>query len=135
MIARDRARERSDRISGALPTERTGPNITTMRMDPFERGRFGLLRLSWWQGALLGALAIAAVLAVAIVAASLLLILVPLVLIAVLAHRFLARRPGTGGGRPAPPAVIDAEYEVISERPPPDFGEEDRARSDSHFKH
>jgi membrane protein implicated in regulation of membrane protease activity len=72
-------------------------------------------RLTWWQAALLAAVAIAAVLAIAIVATSLILIIAPIVLIAVLVHRFLSRRrmPPGHDGRPGRPTVIDAEYEVI----------------------
>jgi amino acid transporter len=103
-----------------------------VRMRRFERDPFRLWRLSWWQAALLAAVAIAAVLAVAIVATSLILIIAPIALIAVLAHRFLARRGTRPGedGRHGRPTVIDAEYEVISaDRPRPEPGRE-RPRPD-----
>lgn len=88
-------------------------------MRRFDRDPLRLWRVSWWQAALLAAVAIAAVLAVAIVATSLILILAPIVLVAVLVHRFLAGR-GTrpDAGRRGRPTVIEAEYEVIpAERP------------------
>lgn len=95
-------------------------------MNRFDRMRFRLWRPAWWQLALLAAVGIAVVLAVAIVATSLILIIAPIALVAVIAHRLFARRavrrdaadPG------ARYQVIDAEYEVISTRPddrsPPD---------------
>ncbi|MGH6927257.1 MAG: hypothetical protein ACREEV_02985, partial [Dongiaceae bacterium] len=71
---------------------------------------------------MLAAVAIAAVLAVAIVATSLILIIAPIVLIAVLVHRFLARgkMPRGDAHRRGQPIVIDAEYEVIAAEPPAD---------------
>ncbi len=87
-------------------------------MRRFDRDPFRLWRLSWWQAALLAAVAIAAVLAVAIVATSLILIIAPIVLVAVLVHRFLGRRTRPGDRRRGQPTVIEAEYEVIpAERP------------------
>lgn len=85
-------------------------------MNQFDAMRFRLWRPAWWQLALLAAVAIAIVLAIAIVATSLILIIAPVALVAVLAQRFLARRaarrrdvyPGAGVH------AIDAEYEVIS---------------------
>jgi hypothetical protein len=99
------------------------------RMNQFDPMRFRLWRPAWWQLALLGALAIAIVLAIAVVATSLILIIAPIALVAVLAHRFLGRR-ATPRGDVRPDAryqVIDAEYEIVStqpgtERPPPGSG-------------
>ena len=92
------------------------------RMNRFDARRFRPWRPAWWQLALLAALAIAVVLAVAIVATRLVLILAPVVLVAVIAQRFLARRaarrsdvhPGAGL------QVIDAEYEIVSVQPAAD---------------
>jgi membrane protein implicated in regulation of membrane protease activity len=94
-----------------------------MRMNRFDRMRFRL-----WRPALIAAVVIAVVLAIAIVATSLILILAPIALVAVIAHRLFARRAMRQGGARADPdaryRVIDAEYEVISTRP------EDRPRRD-----
>ena len=88
------------------------------RMNQFDAMRLRLWRPVWWQLALLAAVGIAVILAIAIVATSLILIIAPVVLIAVLAQRFLARRAARRGdaypgGRVR---VIDAEYEVVSAR-------------------
>ncbi len=85
-------------------------------MNQFDAMRLRLWRPAWWQLALLGAVAIAIVLAIAIVATSLILIIAPIALVAVLAQRILARRAARrGDGYPgARVQVIDAEYEVIS---------------------
>jgi hypothetical protein len=85
-------------------------------MNRFDAMRLRLWRPAWWQLALLAAVAIAVILAVAIVATSLILIIAPIVLVAVLAQRFLARRAARRGDvHPgARYEVIDAEYEVIS---------------------
>ena len=95
-----------------------------MRMNRFEQMRFRLRRPAWWQLALIAAVVIAVVLAVAIVATSLILILAPIALVAVIAHRLFARRVmrQSGGSPGARYRVIDAEYEVISTQP------EDRPR-------
>ena len=95
-------------------------------MNRFDQMRFRLWRPAWWQLALLAAIAIAVVLAVAIVATSLILIIAPIALVAVIAHRLFARRAvrrgaGDAGGRYQ---VIDADYEVITTRP------DDQARRD-----
>jgi hypothetical protein len=86
------------------------------RIDPFDAMRLRLWRPAWWQLALLAAVGIAVILAIAIVATSLILIIAPIVLVAVLAQRFLARRAARrGDGHPgARYEVIDVEYEVIS---------------------
>jgi hypothetical protein len=89
------------------------------RMNQFDAMRFRLWRPASWQLALLAAVGIAVILAIAIVATSLILIIAPVVLVAVLAQRFLARRAARRGdaypgGRVQ---VIDAEYEVVSARP------------------
>jgi hypothetical protein len=84
-------------------------------MRRFDRDPFRMWRLTWWQAALLAAVAIAAVLAVAIVATSLILIIAPIVLVAVLVHRLLAGRAARndGAGRGGRPQIIDAEYEIV----------------------
>ena len=96
-------------------------------MHRFDHAGFRLGRLSWWQTALAVALAAATVLAIAIVATSLILIIAPIVLVAVLLHRFLGPRPaGRDETRRHHPKVIEADYEVIAaERPA------DRRRPDS----
>ena len=105
------------------------------RMNQFDPMRFRLRRPAWWQLALLAAIGVAIILAAAIVATSLILIIAPVVLVAVLAQRFLARRT-TRRGDASPGAryeVIDAEYEVISTRPAdrsPDEGGGDRKRNE-----
>ena len=85
-------------------------------MNRFDARRLRLWRPAWWQLALIAAVGIAVILAIAIVATSLILILAPIVLVAVLAQRFLARRaPRRGDERPGERyEVIEAEYEVIS---------------------
>lgn len=88
-------------------------------MNRFDAMRLRLWRPAWWQLALLAAVGIAVILAIAIVATSLILIIAPIVLVAMLAQRFLARRAARRGdvhpgGRFR---VIDAEYEVISTKP------------------
>ena len=89
-----------------------------MRMNRFDQMRFRLWRPAWWQLALIAAVVIAVVLAVAIVATSLILIIAPIALVAVIAHRLLARRAMRRGGAnsDARYRVIDAEYEVITEK-------------------
>ena len=90
------------------------------RMNQFDAMRLRLWRPAWWQLALLAAVGIAVILAIAIVATSLILIIAPVVLVAVLAQRFLARRAARRGDvyPGAGVRVIDAEYEVVSVRPP-----------------
>jgi hypothetical protein len=74
-----------------------------------------------WQTALVVALAAATVIAIAIVATSLILILAPIVLVAVLLHRFLGPRPAGRDGPPRRhPPVIEADYEVIADERPAD---------------
>ena len=85
-------------------------------MNQFDTMRFRLWRPAWWQLVLLAAVGIAVILAIAIVATSLILIIAPVVLVAVLAQRFLARRAARRGDvyPGAGVQVIDAEYEVVS---------------------
>jgi hypothetical protein len=98
-------------------------------MNQFDAMRFRLWRPAWWQLALLAAVGIAVILAIAIVATSLILIIAPVVLVAVLAQRFLARREARRGGvyPGARVQVIDAEYEIVPTRPtdgpPPERGD------------
>ena len=98
------------------------------RMNQFDPMRFRLWRPAWWQLALLAAVAIAIVLASAIVATSLILIIAPIALVAVLAQRFLARRAARRGDvyPGARIKVIDAEYEIVATRPAE--GGDDRPR-------
>lgn len=88
-------------------------------MNRFDAMRFRLRRPAWWQLALLAAVGVAIVLAVAIVATSLVLIIAPVVLVAVLAQRFLARRAARRGDvyPGARYEAIDAEYEIVSAPP------------------
>ena len=88
-------------------------------MNQFDAMRFRLWRPAWWQLALLAAVGIAVILAIAIVATSLILIIAPVVLVAVLAQRFLARRAARRGDvyPGARVQVIDAEYEIVATRP------------------
>jgi hypothetical protein len=97
-------------------------------MNQFDPMRFRLWRPAWWQLALLAAVAIAIVLAIAVVATSLILIIAPVVLVAVLAQRFLARRAGRRGDvyPDARIEVIDAEYEIVPARPPEGGGDRPR---------
>ena len=105
-------------------------------MNQFNAVRFRLWRPAWWQLALLAAAGVAVILAVAIVATSLLLIIAPVVLVALFAQRFLARRPARRGDvyPGARYEVIDAEYEVIStrsaDRSPPEAGGHGRKRDE-----
>jgi len=88
-------------------------------MSQFDARRFTLWRPMWWQLTLLAALAIAVVLAFAIVATSLALIIAPIALMAVFAHRFFGRRPAPRSNAHSSQThkVIDAEYEIVSVRP------------------
>jgi hypothetical protein len=99
-------------------------------MNQFDAMRFRLWRPAWWQLALLAAIGIAVILAIAIVATSLILIIAPVVLVAVLAQRFLARRAARRGDAypGARVQVIDAEYEIVSARPTDDTPSENRDR-------
>ena len=99
-------------------------------MNRFDATRLRMWRPAWWQLVLLAAVGIAVILAIAIVATSLILIIAPIVLVAVLAQRFLARRAGRGGGgHPgARVQVIDAEYEVIATPRAADDGDGKRDR-------
>jgi hypothetical protein len=107
-----------------------------LRMDPFEAARWRLRRPTGWRAALLVALAVAVMLALIVVATSLMLIITPIVLAALLARRFLGgRTPWRDAADDAPgrPRVIEADYEVIvadspADRGPPEPGE-DRPRS------
>jgi hypothetical protein len=108
------------------------PTDFEVPMHRFDHAGFRLGRLSWWQTALVVALAAATVIAIAIVATSLILIIAPIVLVAVLLHRLLGPRP-TGRDEPPRrrPTVIEADYEVIADVRPadrrrPDSGEEPR---------
>ena len=85
------------------------------RMNQFDAMRFRMWRPTWWQLALLAAVGIAIILAIAIVATSLILIIAPVVLVAVLAQRFLARRAARRGDvyPGARYDAIDVEYEII----------------------
>jgi hypothetical protein len=80
--------------------------------DPFDRMRFTVRRISWWQVAIVVAVALAVGTALALVAASVFLVVFPIVAIAGLAYRLFGSRkrgPATGG-----PTIIEAEYRVLS---------------------
>ncbi|MCK0207168.1 hypothetical protein MWN33_03880 [Starkeya koreensis] len=80
--------------------------------DPFDRIRFTVRRVSWWQIAIVVAVALALGTALALVAASVFLVVFPIVVIAGLAYRvFGGRKRATGAGGPT---VIEAEYRVLS---------------------
>jgi hypothetical protein len=80
--------------------------------DPFDRVRFTVRRVRWWQVALVVAGALAIGTALALVAASVFLIVAPVVLLSGLAYKLF------GGSKPARSrpgvTVIDAEYRVLS---------------------
>lgn len=79
--------------------------------DPFDRVRFTVRKVSWWQVALVVAVALALGTALALVAASVFLVVFPIIVIAGLAYRLFGgrRRAGTSG-----PEIIEAEYRVLS---------------------
>jgi hypothetical protein len=80
--------------------------------DPFDRMRFTVKRVSFWQVALVVAVALAIGTALALVAASVFLVVFPVVAIAGLAFKLFGGRKvrrDTSG-----PMVIDAEYRVLS---------------------
>ena len=80
--------------------------------DPFDRMRFTVRRVSWWQIAIVVAVALAVGTALALVAASVFLVVFPIVAIAGLAYRlFGARKRGPAAGGPT---IIEAEYRVLS---------------------
>ncbi|MDQ0512051.1 hypothetical protein [Ancylobacter amanitiformis] len=80
--------------------------------DPFDRMRFTVRRVSWWQVAIVVAVALAVGTALALVAASVFLVVFPVVAIAGLAYRLFGRRPAAR--REDGPNVIEAEYRVLS---------------------
>lgn len=80
--------------------------------DPFGQMRFTVQRVSWWQVAIVVAVALAVGTALALVAASVFIVVAPVVLIAGLAYRFFGGRK-TGSPRGGV-TVIDAEYRVLS---------------------
>ncbi|MFK8253819.1 hypothetical protein [Ancylobacter terrae] len=83
--------------------------------DPFDRMRFTVRRISWWQIALVVAVALAIGTALVLVAASVFLVVFPIVLIAGAAYRlFGPSRSTPGAPRRGGPTVIDAEYRVLS---------------------
>jgi len=79
--------------------------------DPFDRMRFTVRRVSWWQVALVVAVALAIGTALAVVAASVFLVVFPIVVIAGLAYRLFG---GRKRAQEAGPTIIDAEYRVLS---------------------
>ena len=84
--------------------------------DPFDRMRFTVKRVSFWQVALVVAVALAIGTALALVAASVFLVVFPVVAIAGLAFKlFGGRKVRRDMSRPnSGPTVIDAEYRVLS---------------------
>ena len=100
--------------------------------DPFDRMRFTVKRVSWWQVAIVIAVALAVGTALALVAASVFLVVFPIVVIAGLAYRlFGGRKPN--GGAAGGPTIIEAEYRVLSpeEAARADARREDEERWDS----
>ncbi|UOK71835.1 hypothetical protein [Ancylobacter polymorphus] len=93
--------------------------------DPFDRVRFTVRKVSWWQVALVVAVALALGTALALVAASVFLVVFPIIVIAGLAYRLFGgrRRAGTSG-----PEIIEAEYRVLS---PEEAARADRDRWDA----
>lgn len=92
--------------------------------DPFDRMRFFTVRkVSWWQVAIVVAVALALGTALALVAASVFLVVFPIVVIAGLAYRLFGgrRRAGRADG----PTIIEAEYRVLS---PEEAARADRER-------
>lgn len=83
--------------------------------DPFDRMRFTVKRVSFWQVALVVAVALAIGTALALVAASVFLVVFPVVAIAGLAFKlFGGRKVRRDMSRPSGPPVIEAEYRVLS---------------------
>ncbi|MFT0858553.1 hypothetical protein [Ancylobacter sp. G4_0304] len=81
--------------------------------DPFGGMRFTVRRVSFWQVAVVVAVALAVGTALAVVAASVFLVLFPIVAIAGLAYKLFGGRKSsvrTASGA----TVIDAEYRVLS---------------------
>ncbi|WP_421698657.1 hypothetical protein [Ancylobacter sp.] len=94
--------------------------------DPFDRVRFTVRKVSWWQVALVVAVALALGTALALVAASVFLVVFPIIVIAGLAYRLFGgrrRAAGTSG-----PEIIEAEYRVLS---PEEAARADRDRWDA----
>ncbi|MPT23510.1 MAG: hypothetical protein E2577_11175 [Starkeya sp.] len=93
--------------------------------DPFDRVRFTVRKVSWWQVALVVAVALALGTALALVAASVFLVVFPIIVIAGLAYRLFGgrRRAGASG-----PEIIEAEYRVLS---PEEAARADRDRWDA----
>ncbi|MCJ8142660.1 hypothetical protein MKI84_06995 [Ancylobacter sp. A5.8] len=81
--------------------------------DPFGGMRFTVRRVSFWQVAIVVAVALAVGTALAVVAASVFLILLPVVAIAGLAYKLFGGRKATTRA-PSGATVIDAEYRVLS---------------------
>ncbi|GAB4069637.1 hypothetical protein KHC28_24385 [Ancylobacter sonchi] len=79
--------------------------------DPFGQMRFTVQRVSWWQVAIVVAVALAVGTALALVAASVFIVVAPVLLIAGLAYKLFGTKPRRPEGGPT---VIDAEYRVLS---------------------
>lgn len=93
--------------------------------DPFDRMRFTVRRVSWWQIAIVVAVALALGTALALVAASVFLVVFPIVVIAGFAYRlFGGRKRAAESG----PTIIEAEYRVLS---PEEAARADEERWDS----
>lgn len=80
--------------------------------DPFDRMRFTVRKVSWWQVAIVVAVALALGTALALVAASVFLVVFPIIVIAGLAYRLFGgnKRARNASG----PTIIEAEYRVLS---------------------
>lgn len=94
--------------------------------DPFDRMRFTVKKVSWWQIALVVAVALAIGTALALVAASVFLVVFPVVVIGGLIYRFFGGRKDGLRQRPsaADMTIIDAEYRVLS---PEEVARDERA--------
>ncbi|WP_428032632.1 hypothetical protein [Ancylobacter sp.] len=94
--------------------------------DPFDRMRFTVRKVSWWQVAIILAVALALGTALALVAASVFLVVFPIIVIAGLAYRLFGGRKRAG--RADGPPIIEAEYRVLS---PEEAARTDKDRWDS----
>lgn len=94
--------------------------------DPFDRMRFTVRKVSWWQVAIVVAVALALGTALALVAASVFLVVFPIIVIAGLAYRLFggAKRARNAGD----PTIIEAEYRVLT---PEEAARSDEERWDS----
>ncbi|MDJ1159363.1 hypothetical protein QNA08_14080 [Chelatococcus sp. SYSU_G07232] len=83
--------------------------------DAFARARIRIVRLPGWQVGLIAAVAVALVLTLALVAVGAFLVILPIVLVAGLLWRFLARTGWFGRRRRTArgPTTIEGDYVVV----------------------